>query len=93
MGSVLVLTRRDGTTTETHITSPYLAVMFERVFDREPSGVADAAWMAFLEAHDRAPDPDNDELLIWLKDFVDSEIVEQDPTQAAPVESPASSPT
>lgn len=91
MAQVLVLQRRDGTTEIAHIGSPYLAVIFERVFKREASTATDNAWIAFFDAHDRAPEAD-EELLEWLKQFVATDIEELHSPNGS-VKPPVSSPT
>ena len=87
MAQVLVLTRRDGSTQVAHIGSPFLAVLFEETFKREPESASDNSWMAFYDAHDRAPN-DHTELMEWLRQFVATDIAEftpeSDPMQAAP---------
>lgn len=85
MAEVLVLQRQDGTTEVAPIGSPYLAVLFEDTFHRQPESAQDNAWMAFVHAHDRAPN-DHDELMAWLKQFVGTEVAEYvppDPTETA----------
>jgi hypothetical protein len=72
MAKVLVLTREDGTEQIAHIGSPYLAVLFERRFKRAAENATDNSWMAFYDAHDRAPESD-EELLEWLRQFVGSD--------------------
>jgi hypothetical protein len=84
MPPALVLTRRDGTTETAFIGSPYLAVLFERLFQRAPDTSADAAWLAFTDRHDRPPE-DDDELDAWLKPFIANEAIDwkpPDPTTA-----------
>jgi hypothetical protein len=85
MPQVLVLTRQDGTTEVANIGSPYLAVLFEQTFHREPEGAQDAAWMAFVDTHDRPPE-DEAELLAWLKPFISNELADftPDPTAGTP---------
>jgi hypothetical protein len=94
VAQVLVLTRQDGTTEIAHLGSPYLAVLFEENFHRQPDTSTDAAWMAFVDKHDRPPN-DNQELLAWLKQFISNEVADlkPDPTQAtANGTGPSSSP-
>ena len=85
VAQVLVLTRRDGTTEIAHIGSPFLAVLFEETFNHEAVSAHDNAWLAFYDAHDRAP-TDDPELMEWLRQFVATDIAEfkpeLDPTQA-----------
>ena len=79
-----MLTRQDGSTETANIGSPYLAVLFEQHFHRGPEGAADAAWLAFVDRHDRPPQGE-EELLAWLKPFVATDTAEftPDPTTAS----------
>jgi hypothetical protein len=90
MADVLVLTRRDGTEQIAHIGSPYLAVMFERTFKRQADNATDNSWMAFYDAHDRAPESD-DEMLDWLRQFVATEVRDLRPNPNGSAAQPDSS--
>jgi len=93
-----VFTRRDGTTEVAHVGSPFLAVLFEDTFKRAPESAADNGWLAFYDAHERAPES-HGELMEWLRQFVGSELADfapEDPTATAPsngAEPPISSPS
>lgn len=86
MAQVMVLTRPDGTTQVAHIGSPFLAVVFEEQFKRQPDTAYDNGWMAFYDAYDRPP-ADRDELMGWLKQFVATDLADlsslPDPTMVA----------
>ena len=85
MAEVLVLTRQDGTTEIAHIGSPYLAVVFEETFHRTPDTATDAGWLAFYDLKDRPPE-NPDELKLWLKEFIGTDLGEYqppDPTETA----------
>jgi len=93
MAQVLTLTRQDGTTEDVNIGSPYLAVLFERTFQREPSGSQDAGWMAFVDRQNNRPPENEAEMDEWLMQFVAIDIGDYkppDPTAATANGSPLS---